>query len=258
VRKNSLILLVLLALGAFAGIRAAASAPDPPAVMTVVERFHSTEGLSAPALRMALEAMTCARARGVAGRSDLLTLIDYSLPSTAPRLWVLDLERGKVLFNELVAHGVGSGDNFATRFSNTYDSRQSSVGLFRTGGTYEGGHGFSLKLEGLDAPLNGLAEVRNIVIHGAWYVSREHAQRYGRLGRSWGCPALPEDSARAVIEAIKGRTFVFVYSADAAAFKDSSLRGCPAEARLRERPDASRQTGPPPPDRRGAAAPFRR
>jgi hypothetical protein len=168
--------------------------------------------LSPRALAAALEAAAGARERGVAARQDLLTVIDYSLPSTAPRLWVLDLARHKVLFNELVAHGAGSGDNFATRFSNDLDSRQTSLGLFVTAGTYEGGNGYSLRLRGLQPGVNDRAEERNIVIHGAWYVSAEHASRYGRLGRSWGCPALPQEVAASVIDTIKEGSFVFAYA----------------------------------------------
>jgi hypothetical protein len=125
---------------------------------------------------------------------------------------VLDLARGEVLFHELVAHGSGSGDNYARRFSNVNDSRQTSLGLFLTGGTYEGGNGYSLKLRGLDAGVNDRAEARHIVMHGAWYVSPEHARSHGRLGRSWGCPALSLYSAATVIDTIKGGSFVFSYS----------------------------------------------
>ena len=190
------------------------AAASPAAVATPAAfptAMREVAGMSPRALAMALDAVACARSRGVAGRDDLLTLIDYSLPSTAPRLWVLDLARGRVLFHELVAHGAGSGDNYATRFSNAPDSRQTSLGLFLTGGTYEGGNGYSLKLNGLDPGINDLAEVRKIVMHGAWYVSADHVQHFGRLGRSWGCPALPAASAHAVIDAIKGGTFLFSY-----------------------------------------------
>ena len=184
------------------------------------------EGLAPQALRMALDAVSCARVSGASGRPGLLTVIDYSLPSTTPRLWVLDLGRRKVLFHELVAHGAGSGDNFATRFSNTMDSRQSSLGLFLTGGTYEGGNGYSLKLHGLDAGVNDRAEQRNIVIHGAWYVSAEHASQYGRLGRSWGCPALPLAIAHQVIDTIKDGSFVFSYAPRATVLQAASRSAC--------------------------------
>jgi hypothetical protein len=200
------------------------------AASAVFQPPKGAAGLSPKVLRLALDEMACARARGVAGRDDLLTVIDYSLPSTEPRLWVLDLAHGEVLFHELVAHGSGSGDNYATRFSNVNDSRQTSLGLFRTAGTYEGGNGYSLKLQGLDTGVNDLAETRHIVMHGAWYVSPEHARRQGRLGRSWGCPALSEASARPVIDKIKGGTFVFSYSGTADWYKkaSSSLNACAA------------------------------
>jgi hypothetical protein len=173
--------------------------------------FHDARGLSPQALSAALDAVSQARARGISGRDDLLTVIDYSLPSTQPRLWVLDLAHGEVLFHELVAHGAGTGDNYATRFSNNMDSRQTSLGLFLTEGTYEGGNGYSLRLRGLDKGVNDRAEARSIVMHGAWYVSNDQIQRQGRLGRSWGCPALSQDIAPRVIDTIKGGSFIYSY-----------------------------------------------
>ena len=168
------------------------------------------------ALAAALDAVSCARSRGVSGRNGLLALIDYSLPSTQPRLWVLDLEHGRVLFHELVAHGAGSGDNYAVRFSNLDGSRQTSLGLFLTGSTYEGGNGYSLRLRGLAPGINDRAEERAIVMHGAWYVSADQIRRFGRLGRSWGCPALAKSIAPRVIDRIKEGTFLFAWSDRAA------------------------------------------
>lgn len=178
--------------------------------------FRGVRGLSPRALAAALDAVSCARSEGVAGRSNLLTLIDYSLPSTEPRLWVLDLEHGTVLFHELVAHGAGSGDNYAVRFSNLDASRQTSLGLFLTGSTYQGGNGYSLRLRGLDPGLNDRAAERMIVMHGAWYVSPEQIRRHGRIGRSWGCPALAKNVAPRVIDRIKEGTFLFAWSDRAA------------------------------------------
>jgi len=197
-----------------------------PAYRAKAAALADSQGLSPQVLGKALDAVSCAQARGVSGRADLLTIIDYSLPSTQPRLWVLDLAQRKVLFHELVAHGAGSGDVYATRFSNTDDSRQTSLGLFKTAGTYEGGNGYSLTLQGLDAGINDHAEARHIVMHGAWYVSPEHAHQYGRLGRSWGCPALSLESAPRVIDTIKGGTFVFSYSGDKA-WSLAAARTCP-------------------------------
>lgn len=195
----------------------AAPAPAPvvaTAVPTPALFAQGVPGLSPQVLTLALDAVAQARSRGISGRDDLLTVIDYSLPSTKPRLWVLDLKQGKVLFHELVAHGRGSGDNYATRFSNVNNSHQTSLGLFLTGGTYEGGNGYSLKLRGLDPGVNDRAEARYIVMHGAPYVSAAHARQHGRLGRSWGCPALSLDSARPVIDTVKGGSFLFSYAGD--------------------------------------------
>jgi hypothetical protein len=194
-----------------------AKASTPAAVSAVTRTvvssaaLHDAKGLSPAALSAALDAVSQARGRGISGRADLLTVIDYSLPSTQPRLWVLDLAHGEVLFHELVAHGAGTGDNYAARFSNTMDSRQTSLGLFLTGGTYEGGNGYSLRLQGLEKGVNDRAEARSIVMHGAWYVSHEQIQRQGRLGRSWGCPALSQDIAPRVIDTIKNGSFVYSY-----------------------------------------------
>ena len=145
-------------------------------------------------------------------RPDLLTIIDYSLPSTEPRLWVVDRSRRRVLFHELVAHGRGSGDNYATRFSNRDGSLQSSLGLFLTEGTYVGRNGYSLRLEGLEPGINDRARDRTLVMHGAPYVSAEFARRHGRLGRSWGCPALDPAIAGPVIDLIRGGSLLFVYA----------------------------------------------
>jgi hypothetical protein len=198
------------------GVPALAVASQETIATTVPAVFsRRADGLSPKVLAKALDAVSAARARGVSGKSDRLTIIDYSLPSTQPRLWVLDLAKGKVLFHELVAHGAGSGDKFATRFSNVNDSRATSLGLFLTADTYEGGNGYSLKLKGLDTGINDMAEARHIVMHGAWYVSEDHARQFGMIGRSWGCPALSQDVAPAVIDVIKGGSFVYAYSGSA-------------------------------------------
>lgn len=215
--------------------RAATPAAPAPAAVPAVNRAavfaDKAKGLSPEVLAMALDAVACAEARGVDGRDDLLTIIDYSLPSTEPRLWVLDLAKGEVLYHELVAHGAGTGELYATRFSNVKDSRQTSLGLFRTGGTYMGGNGYSLKLQGLDKGFNDRAEERHIVMHGAWYVSAEHARNQGRLGRSWGCPAVSEAVAREIIDLIKGGSFVFSYSGTDTTWRQAStdaLSSCSA------------------------------
>ena len=172
------------------------------------------EGPDPKVLTLALKAQKAAQVRGHGTKNRLLTVIDYSLPSTKRRLWVIDPSGPKVLFHELVAHGKGTGENRAEKFSNQPRSLASSIGLYETSSTYEGKHGYSLKLTGIEKGWNDKAEERDIVIHGAWYVSEEFARREGRLGRSWGCPALDEAIARKVIDAIKDGSLVFIYHPD--------------------------------------------
>lgn len=144
----------------------------------------------------------------------ILTIADFSKPSTEKRLWVIDMDSRKVLFHELVAHGRNSGDNFAGKFSNTPNSNMSSLGFYITGGKYSGKHGLSLYLNGMDQEFNDKARERTIVIHGADYVSFDFIQKYGRLGRSFGCPALSMESYKAVIEKISDGSCFFIYYPD--------------------------------------------
>jgi hypothetical protein len=145
---------------------------------------------------------------------QLLTVIDFDLPSTEKRLWVLDLAKNEILFHTLVAHGHNSGENEATNFSNTNESNMSSLGFYATGGEYEGKHGHSLKLQGLDEGVNNNAAARSIVMHGADYVSEEFIKQNGRLGRSLGCPALPMDQYAQIIDAVNGGTCLFLNKSD--------------------------------------------
>lgn len=172
-------------------------------------------------LNKALAATEAAWEDGEGTRNRHLTVIDYSLPSTEKRLWVFDLAQGTLVHHTLVAHGRNTGNNRARRFSNVVGSKKSSLGLFRTGGTYRGKHGYSLKLDGLERGVNDNARKRAIVIHGAWYVSASFAREHGRLGRSWGCPALSKKKYRPVIDTIKGGSLIFVYYPDEDWLKDS-------------------------------------
>ncbi|MHB1177867.1 MAG: murein L,D-transpeptidase catalytic domain family protein [Daejeonella sp.] len=141
---------------------------------------------------------------------EVLSVIDFTQPSTEKRLWVIDLAAQKILFNTFVAHGQGSGETTAEKFSNLTNSFQSSVGFYSTAEVYTGKHGRSLKLDGLDTDLNSRARERAIVVHGADYVSQEFIDRTGRLGRSQGCPALPMNLFASVIDNIKGNTLLFI------------------------------------------------
>jgi hypothetical protein len=163
------------------------------------------------ALDAALSSYLSALSRGAVARTSLLTLIDYTRPSTEPRLWVLDLDTGRVIYRELVAHGRRSGDNVARYFSNEAGSLMTSLGLFVTDLPYIGQNGYSLRLRGLDPGVNDHAYDRAIVLHGAPYVSEANATRFGRLGRSWGCPAVRPAVARRLIDTVKGGTILFAY-----------------------------------------------
>ncbi|MBF9219565.1 murein L,D-transpeptidase catalytic domain family protein [Hymenobacter sp. BT662] len=151
----------------------------------------------------------------LAENKQLLTVVDFDLPSTEKRLWVLDLANNEILFHTLVAHGHNSGENEATNFSNTDQSNMSSLGFYATAGEYTGKHGRSLKLEGMDEGFNTNAEARSIVMHGADYVSEDFIKQNGRLGRSLGCPALPMDMKDAIIDTVNGGTCLFLNKSDA-------------------------------------------
>jgi hypothetical protein len=170
-------------------------------------------GLSPVVLARALRALECAPATEIR-EARILAIIDYSLPSTTRRLWVFDRRHARLLFHELVAHGAGSGADTAERFSNRRGTRQSCLGLFLAGETYHGRNGYSLRLDGLDPGVNDHARARAIVIHGAWYVGPEYAEKHGRLGRSWGCPALDQRIARLVIDTLKGGNAIYVSAED--------------------------------------------
>ncbi|WP_278351647.1 murein L,D-transpeptidase catalytic domain family protein [Chryseobacterium gleum] len=146
--------------------------------------------------------------------SHLLTICDFSMSSNMKRLWVIDLEDKKVLFNSLVAHGKNTGEEFATNFSNRESSLQSSLGFYITDATYQGDNGYSLKLLGMDKGFNDAAYRRAIVLHGADYVSDAFAAMHKRIGRSWGCPAVPRELTQSIINTIKGRNCLFIYYPD--------------------------------------------
>ena len=186
----------------------------------------NTGGISADVLNMALSATACAVNSGDIEMPPTLTVIDYSLPSTTPRLWVFEVPSGRLLFKELVAHGKNTGDNMATSFSDTANSRQSSLGLFVTRQTYVGSNGYSLRLAGLEPGFNGNALDRAIVMHGAPYVDPANAKKQGRLGRSWGCPALRQAVARDVIDTVRGGGVIFSYYPDENWLTKSAFLNC--------------------------------
>lgn len=170
--------------------------------------------LDANVRRAALDVVSCAQASGIGKGARSVTIIDYGRASLEPRLWVVDIKTGAALVQEYVAHGRNSGENRTTSFSNATNSHQSSLGLFVTAETYVGSNGYSLRMDGLVPGVNDAARDRAIVMHGAPYVNPEAGAKQGRLGRSWGCPALRSAVAQGVIDLIKGGNFVFAWHPD--------------------------------------------
>ena len=221
--------------------------PEAPAPESTVARelvsgtVADQAGVSRDVLNLALGAVTCAVAAGDISAPPTLTLIDYSRPSTEPRLWVFDLRTGEMRFRELVAHGKGTGENLAQHFSDSMNSHQTSLGLFVTRDTYVGSNGYSLRLDGLEPGFNGRARERAIVMHGAPYVDAAAAAKQGRLGRSWGCPALRQAVARQVIDFVRDGGVVFSYYPDQAWLKESRFLNCAPASPNRELRIASRE-----------------
>lgn len=189
--------------------------------------LSQAQNLNPKVLALALQAYHCAIKTGHPDPRHLLTIIDYSLPSTERRLWVVDLNKKQVLFNTLVAQGRFTGGLFARYFSDKPRSRASSLGLFETSNTYMGHNGYSMRLKGLEPGFNDKAEARDIVLHGAWYVSNSFAKHTGRLGLSWGCPAVAQVIARPMINLIKDGTLVFAYYPDSRWLSQSKFLHCP-------------------------------
>ncbi|GAA0878616.1 hypothetical protein GCM10009119_15840 [Algoriphagus jejuensis] len=156
-------------------------------------------------------------------KSKVLTVIDFSLPSTAKRMWIIDPENGLILLNSVVSHGRNSGELMAKSFSNQPESFKSSLGFYTTAETYSGKHGYSLRLDGLEKGFNDQARNRAIVIHGADYAREEFAASVGRLGRSLGCPALPSELSAEAIDLIKDGSLLFIFGNDPNYLEKSSL-----------------------------------
>lgn len=196
---------------------------------TADSRFNSlarvAPELDSEVLQHALAAMQCAVNNG-ATPARRLAVIDYSQPSTERRLWLFDLDKRRLILRDFVAHGRRSGENYATEFSNTLGSYQSSLGLFRTAESYRGKHGYSLRMDGLEPGINDLARERAIVIHAADYVNPALVASQGRIGRSLGCPAVRPEIARMVIDQLKGGQFMFAWYPDQNWMRSSAYLNC--------------------------------
>lgn len=202
--------------------------PVAPVIETVkpsqdpVLSFIYDKGLNPKVLNLALKAYFNAKKAGY-GTKDILTVVDYSMPSTSPRMWVIDMNNNTIIYNTHVAHGKGSGDNYAHKFSNQHGSLMSSLGLFLTGNLYNGHYGPSLILHGLEAKFNDNALSRRIVVHKASYVDESIIKEIGRLGRSFGCLALNKKVADKIMNTIKGGSLVFCYYPDKTWLSESKM-----------------------------------
>lgn len=186
-----------------------------PEVVNPVQHFVSNfAGISQEAMKYALSGYAALNEQGKILKKDLITIVDFSKPSTEERLFVIDLKTKKILAKSLVAHGKNSGVLMAEKFSNAAESYTSSLGFYIASETYNGKHGYSLKLDGMETGFNDKARERGVVVHAADYVSKAFIQATGRLGRSQGCPALPPDQYQQIISMIKGGSCFFIYHPD--------------------------------------------
>ena len=194
--------------------------PDPAsAVMSSAGMIYdslrlNSLGLSGQAYESAMTGFNKLVECGKISKSNIISIIDFSRPSSKKRLFVIDMKNYKVLFNTYVAHGSNSGMEMAQHFSNTPESNQSSLGFYQTADTYIGKHGYSLHLLGLERGINDNARSRDIVMHAADYVNESVIRSRGYIGRSWGCPAVAPELSKPIIDKIKNGSCLFIYSPD--------------------------------------------
>lgn len=190
-----------------------APAPAPrPAMPSAYDSLHlDLAGLNREAYEYAMKGFEKLEEEGKVSNDHIISIVDFSQPSTQKRLYIIDLKEYKVLFNTLVAHGRNTGREWATDFSNQMSSLKSSPGFYITGTTYNGSNGYSLKLDGMEAGINDRAYDRAIVMHGADYVNESMARNQGYIGRSWGCPAVPAPLAHSIINTVKNGSCLFIY-----------------------------------------------
>ena len=186
---------------------------NPGKMIDTAKIESETTGLSPTVLALAIKAYQTASSEGL-DRQKILTIVDFSKPSTEKRMWVIDLANNTVLYHTLVAHGDNSGGNEAVRFSNKNGSHESSLGLYVTGKPYYGHLGYSMRIYGITPGFNTNAFYRDIVVHGAWYVSEQVIKQYGHLGYTWGCFGLNPHIVRNVIHSIEGGSLIFAYYPD--------------------------------------------
>lgn len=172
-----------------------------------------TPNLNPKVLNLALELYECTTLQHIKHK-EYLTIIDYSQPSNMKRLWLFDMTKNKLLLNTWVTHGMKSGELYTKYFSNRLDSHKSSIGLYLTGVAYTGQGGYSTRLKGMSPGFNDNAYKRALVVHGAWYVSQDFINKYGRVGRTWGCPAVSDSISKSLVDIIKNGSILFSYYPD--------------------------------------------
>jgi hypothetical protein len=187
--------------------------PSLPSAVSVYDSLRlNLEGLNRRAFELAQQGFEKLKDQGALLNDNIISIIDFSLPSTEKRLYVVDMKNYQVLYKTYVAHGRNSGALMANSFSNAPSSNKSSLGFYKTLGTYIGKHGYSLKLEGLERGINDNAYNRAIVMHGADYVNPSYIPKLGYIGRSQGCPAVSNREATPIINTIKDGSCLFIYS----------------------------------------------
>lgn len=186
---------------------------------------EKAENLNSAVINKVLTTLKCTNQLNIE-HNNILTIIDYSLPSNEKRLWVFDLKEKKLLFYTYVSHGIRSGTLISNYFSNVNNSKASSIGVYKTEKTYYGRDGLSLRLDGLDRGFNDNASNRYVVMHGGWYVDENFVKKYGRTGRSWGCPAVPPNLTEPIINTIKDKSLFVIYYPNENWFVKSKFLNC--------------------------------
>lgn len=216
--RLSLVIVSIIAIGIISRIEFSMFSGSPKTYVINNDNYLSWKdflvdsvGIPEPAINVAFNGYHYLKQKNLLSNDSLLTIIDFSKSSTEKRFFILDLKNEKIIKNTLVAHGMNTGEQNAESFSNELNSNKSSLGLFITQGTYEGKHGYSLRIQGMSKGLNDNVFKRAVVIHGADYVSDSFIKQTGRIGRSFGCPALPLEESREVIDLIKDGTCLYIY-----------------------------------------------
>jgi hypothetical protein len=193
------------------------------AAVSMYERLELGElGLSMDAMKYAYKGYEYLRNKGALPNNDILTIVDFSQSSRKKRLYIIDMKQDKVVMNTYVAHGKNSGLDMATKFSNIPESLQSSLGFYVTKSTYFGKHGLSLRMAGMEKGWNDKAEERAVVIHGANYIG-DHRVGSAYQGRSFGCPAVPQELSQKMINMVKDGTCLFIYHPSQRYLHDSKI-----------------------------------